>query len=586
MLFGGGSGITLFAPDKITDNPYLPPIKMTDFKLLYKSVGLGGDSPLHQAIWETDHLTLSYEEDIITLEFAALSYANPAENLLQYKMEGFDDVWSPVGTNHSATYTNLDPGDYVFRVRGSNSDGVWNQEGTSLGITITPPWWGTTWFRALVLLLMVGLVVGGFRWRVRSIQARSQELEEEVASKTRDLREVIIKHEATEEKLRRTSDELSTILAVSGNITSTLELGLLLNLILDELKNVVDYDVGTIRRMVQGNMELLAHRWLFSQAGQPSQRLSVANIPIVREMVQTREAILVDDHQFNPEIVGDKKLYSGNLTGEVLQASRTLMCVPLVVKDETIGMLVLGHHQPNYWDEEKKELVQAFANQAAVAIVNAELYEQAGEVATLEERTRLARELHDSATQALYSATLFSEAGKELAESGDLESVTHYLSRVSEVVHQALKDMRLLVYQLRPPVLEKEGLVGALQKRLDAVEKRAGMEARLFSDQLPPLPDDVSEGLYRIAQEALNNALKHADADVITVNIRYDGASVTLEIVDDGCGFDPQTAESIGGMGLMNMKARTAQLCGHLEIDSTLDNGSNVIVTIPIVGKS
>ena len=210
------------------------------------------------------------------------------------------------------------------------------------------------------------------------------------------------------------------------------------------------------------------------------------------------------------------------------------------------------------------------------------MYEQAGEAATLEERTRLARDLHDSATQSLYSATLFSEAGKELAESGDLESVKHYLSRVSEVVHQALKDMRLLVYQLRPLVLEKEGLVGALQGRLDAVEKRAGMEARLFSDQLPPLPDDVSEGLYRIAQEALNNALKHADANFITVNIRNDGANVTLEIVDDGCGFDPQTAESIGGMGLVNMKARTAQLGGHMEIDSTLDNGSNVIVTIPL----
>ena len=94
---------------------------------------------------------------------------------------------------------------------------------------------------------------------------------------------------------------------------------------------------------------------------------------------------------------------------------------------------------------------------------------------------------------------------------------------MSEVVQQALKDMRLLVFQLRPPVLEKEGLVGAIQKRLDAVEKRAGMEARLIGDPLLNLPGEVSEELYSIALEALNNVLKHAETDSVTVSIRSDG---------------------------------------------------------------
>jgi signal transduction histidine kinase len=457
-------------------------------------------------------------------------------------------------------------------VRGSNSDGVWNQEGTSLGITITPPWWGTTWFRGGLILLAVAGLFGAYRWRVKSFETRSQELETQVEEKTRQLDERV--------------KELTTLLSVSQDIVSTLDLEPLLNLILEQLKVVVDYDVATIRRLKQEAMQLQAYQGLSTQEEQPAHRLPVASVPVIQKMVQTQQAFIINDVQFDPALFGDFDTFEEMPTGAVLRISRTLMGVPLIVKGEVIGMLVLGHRQPDYYDQEMMNLAQAFANQAAVAIVNAELYEQAGEAATLEERTRLARELHDSATQALYSATLFSEAGKELAESGDLESVKHYLSRVSEVVHQALKDMRLLVYQLRPPILEKEGLVGALQGRLDAVERRAGMEARLFSDQLPPLPDDVSEGLYRIAQEALNNALKHADADVITVNICYDGASVTLEILDDGCGFDPQTAESIGGMGLMNMKARTAQLGGHLEIDSTSDNGSNVIVTIPIAGKS
>ena len=453
----------------------------------------------------------------------------------------------------------------------------------------TQAWWGTTLFRGFVLLLFVGLAYIIYRRWVRSILARNRELEKEVAAKTKDLQvvnerlqEEIIERETIEVRLHRLRDELATVLAVSNEIVSTLDLKPLLILILDQLRKVVDYDVGTIRRLIQGNMELQAHRWLFPQAGQPSQRLPVATIPIIREMVQTHQTILIDDHQFNPTIVGDTELYTNRLTGEVLHASRTLMCVPLIVKGEVIGMLVLGHHKPKYWGEETKELVQAFTNQAAVAIINAELFAKAGETATLEERTRLARELHDSATQSLYSATLFSEAGKELAEQGDLESVAYYLSRVSEVVQQALKDMRLLVFQLRPPVLEKEGLVGAIQKRLAAVEKRAGMEVRLIGDPLVYLPGEVSEELYSIALEALNNVLKHAETDSVTVSIRSDGEILTLEVVDSGRGFDLVNVRDGGGMGLGTMQERAARLGGDLTIESALDQGTSVKIIVPL----
>jgi signal transduction histidine kinase len=258
------------------------------------------------------------------------------------------------------------------------------------------------------------------------------------------------------------------------------------------------------------------------------------------------------------------------------------MGVPLVVKGDVIGMLILGHRQPGHWGEETVNLVQSFANQAAVAIVNAELYEKAGEAATLEERTRLARDLHDSATQSLYSATLFSEAGKELASAGDLESAEHYLTRVGEVVYQALKDMRLLVFQLRRPVLETEGLLMALQLRLDAVEKRAGMDARLISDHLPLLPDPVSEELYSITIEALNNTLKHAQADMVTITIRFDNGNLELEVRDDGRGFDTETAYNSGGMGLANMAERTEKLGADLTIDSSPSKGTFIRVVVPI----
>jgi len=162
----------------------------------------------------------------------------------------------------------------------------------------TQPWSGPTLFRGFVLLLLVGMAYIICRRWVRSILARNRELDKEVDAKTKDfqivkkcLQEVIIEREATEARLHSLRDELATVLAVSKEIVSMLDLEPLLNLILDQFKKVVDYDVGTIRRLIQGNMELQAHRWLFPQAGQPSQRLPVANIPIIRELVQTRPHI-------------------------------------------------------------------------------------------------------------------------------------------------------------------------------------------------------------------------------------------------------------------------------------------------------
>jgi signal transduction histidine kinase len=258
------------------------------------------------------------------------------------------------------------------------------------------------------------------------------------------------------------------------------------------------------------------------------------------------------------------------------------MCVPLIVTGEVIGMIVLGHHQPGHWGEEKTELIQTFANQAAVAIVNVELYEKANAAAILEERTRLSRDLHDSTTQSLYSATLFCEAGKELAEQGDLESARFYLSRVGDVIHQALKDMRLLVFQLRSPMLEDEGLAGAVRKRLDAVEKRAGMEARLIGDPKIPLTEGEKANLYAIAIEALNNVLRHAEADSVTVTVHSDDEVLTLEVLDDGRGFDLESERNSGGMGLENMRERAAHLGGELTIASALDQGTSVKVSIPL----
>ncbi len=210
------------------------------------------------------------------------------------------------------------------------------------------------------------------------------------------------------------------------------------------------------------------------------------------------------------------------------------------------------------------------------------VYRREKNAAIFEERIRLARDLHDSTTQSLYSALLFSETGKKLTERGDLEGAAYYQSRVSDVVHEALKEMRLLVFELRPLKLEEEGLVGALQRRLDAVESRSGIEARLYAEDIPILPARISENLYYITQESLNNSLKHADADNVMVNIQVEDSNLMIDVVDDGQGFNLEEAFDRGGMGLVNMRERIADMEGELRIQSEPGEGTRIEASVPM----
>jgi len=231
-------------------------------------------------------------------------------------------------------------------------------------------------------------------------------------------------------------------------------------------------------------------------------------------------------------------------------------------------------------------LLAAIADQVGVAVEHARLYQQAEQLAVMEERERMARDLHDSVTQSLYSLTLFAEAGRRSARAGDLERARDYLARLADTAQDALKEMRLVVYELRLPALEREGLVGAIQRRLGAVERRAGVKAYLLADEMIELPACVEEGLYRIAQEALNNALKHAVATSVTVHIRVVDEHVELEVEDNGMGFDPDTIGNGGGMGLVSMRERVEKLGGALRVVSAPGKGTKVSVSVKVLQGS
>jgi signal transduction histidine kinase/CheY-like chemotaxis protein len=199
MIFGGNNGFNFFHPDSVKENRGIPPVYITGFQLFNKPVEIGEDSPLKKHISEVKDITLSYKQSVFSFEFAALNYLSPEKNQYAYKMEGFDKEWIYAGTQNSATYTNLNPGEYVFKVKASNNDGFWNELGTSVNITIPPPFWLTWWFRTLIVLATAGGVLLFLRIRINRINMQKAELDKQVKLRTA---EVIEQKEALVEQAR------------------------------------------------------------------------------------------------------------------------------------------------------------------------------------------------------------------------------------------------------------------------------------------------------------------------------------------------------------------------------------------------
>ncbi|MDX9956560.1 MAG: PocR ligand-binding domain-containing protein [Anaerolineae bacterium] len=268
---------------------------------------------------------------------------------------------------------------------------------------------------------------------------------------------------------------------------------------------------------------------------------------------------------------------------EYLQGERpkAFLSMPLHANGDVIGVLEVLD-KPGGFVKDDIRIVSLFANQAAINIEHARLNQQAGKLAVIEERQRLARELHDSVVQSLYSIALYADAAA-LALMADKPDVTvSHLQELRDTARSAMVDMRLLIFELHPPALEEEGLITALRVRLASVEARSGVHAELEVEGERRLPIMIEQELYRIAQEALNNIMKHAQAQNVTLTVRFNDGTVSLQVRDDGTGFDPHNIASSGGMGLHSFAARAVKIGGHVTVDSQPGRGTTVTVHVAV----
>lgn len=314
------------------------------------------------------------------------------------------------------------------------------------------------------------------------------------------------------------------------------------------------------------------------------QWLRVTNLAGETSSVPARIPIQVplagfDIYKGEPVLVNDPAgLQQGFFRDLELQS---LLVAPLRVDSSVIGAIAAGN-KPEGFTQNDIRIISLFADQAAIVIEHTQLHQREEQNVVNEERGRLARELHDSVSQALFSANLYAEAARMALSSERKEVALENLEKLRGMTREAILEMRLLIFELHPVVLEKEGLIAALQARLAAVEGRAGLETEIRVEGEESLPISISQELYRIAQESLNNIVKHARAHQITLHLKFDDRSISMEIHDDGIGFDPKAARQSGGMGLRGIQERVHRVGGKLRIKSSPQGGTILRVTVPM----
>ncbi len=440
----------------------------------------------------------------------------------------------------------------------------------------------TAWSEdSLALLRIAGEIIVNALEHKRASEAL-RKLVQDITEQKLAAQKLAEANQSLEQRVAAHTHALATLNAIAAHVGSSLNLNEIMAHALERMMELTDMEHGLAYRVAGGEDGTTdaepARLHVMAWRGFPPDFADLGD-----GILLSASAAGVAARQGEPMIWSLAELPTVSTIKERLASQRVqqVIAIPLMAKGRIVGSLNLSTNQSHTFLPEQLALLKTIGQQVGGAVENARLYEQVERSAQVAERSRLARELHDSITQSLYSMTLYAESAARMFTRGRQEEAVGRLRDLSNTAQEALREMRLLIFELHPPALER-GLAAALQARLESVEARCGVHAALQVEGKEALTGPLQAELYRIALEALNNVLKHAGAQSVHVHLVQDRAMVHLQIRDDGSGFDTATLSKRGGFGISGMRERARRIGGTLEITSTPGQGTSVIVQVPI----
>jgi signal transduction histidine kinase len=406
-------------------------------------------------------------------------------------------------------------------------------------------------------------------------------VQKELAERRRAEAELQKAYQSLERRVSERTRELEILNAIAAAVNRSLDLKEVFQYAIDTTGDALGLEVGAAFRLAEEEAQeenprlaLLAHRGLSAEFLPYVERLPLRG-SMIEKAIPAGAPQVWTPAEYHLEPIRKALLREGLRVG---------ISVPLMAQSTLLGAMVLGSRRQRSLSGEELSLLAAIAQEVSMAVKNARLYDRAQQMAAMEERNRLAQELHDSVTQSLYSLTLYAEAAARMLEAGRMREAAAHLRELGDTARESLQEMRLLIFELKPLALEKAELAEALRSRLDAVESRVGLKTDLRVAGEAVIGNPLKLELYHVAREALNNVLKHACARSVSVDLTLSAAQVVLEVSDDGKGFDPQAGRASGGLGLSGMADRARRVGGEFSVLSSAGHGTKVSFHVSVQG--
>ena len=390
----------------------------------------------------------------------------------------------------------------------------------------------------------------------------------------RDVSQRVHSEYLLQQRVEDRTREQSTLLEISHTLASALELQP--GLILDQLRVIIDYTNAGLFKLEDSTLVALAVRGPKTlQQAMPFQIRLKSPEALTMLLNERRSTRIADVHSTDPPARFLRSLLKDQ-AGILLEGVQSWLWVPLAIKGRVIGAIGVAHAKRSFFTDHQANLALTVANQAAITMVNAELYENAQTLAALQERQRLARNLHDAVNQSLFSAGLIAEVLPRLWERSPDEG-RQSLEDLRRLTRGAQADMRLLLAELLPSTLTEAELGDLLRLLGNALAGRTNIPINMNVVGEGKLPAEVQVALYRLCQEGLNNIARHAGASQVDIQLQFESGAVDIRIWDDGRGFDPKQTPP-GHYGLNMMRERAAAIGATLSITSQLGHGTEIAI--------